>query len=122
MKAVWLKKADIILILCFLAAAALLYGVKTLAERKGTYADIYIDGKYSTSLPLDTDTVYIPEGKNVRIEIKDGKARFAESDCPDKICVHTGYIGSGGQTAVCLPNAVSVVIRSGSGDTVDTVI
>ena len=117
-----LKKADIPIILIFLAAAAVLFGLGHFTEKNGARAEVYVDGKYSTSLPLDKDTVYIPEGKKVRIEVKDGKAAFVESDCPDKICIHTGFIGKGGQTAVCLPNAVSVVIRSGDdGNDVDAV-
>lgn len=115
------KKADFIVICIFLAAAAVLFGIKGLTAKSGNVAEIYIDGKYSTSLPLDKDTVYIPEGKNVRIEVHDGKAGFVESDCPDKVCIHTGFIGTGGQTAVCLPNAISVVIKTKDDDSVDTV-
>jgi len=33
----------------------------------------------------------------------DGRIRFAEADCPDKICVRTGWISRPGQIAACVP-------------------
>ena len=65
----------------------------------------------------------LPDKPNVVFEVKDGKIRIAESDCPDKICVHTGFIKKPMQTSVCLPNAVSVRIVGGdSEDEVDMVV
>ena len=44
------------------------------------------------------------------VEIKDGKVRISDSDCPDKICEKTGFITSPIQAIVCLPNRISVRI------------
>ncbi|MEI8198800.1 MAG: NusG domain II-containing protein [Eubacteriales bacterium] len=41
-----------------------------------------------------------------------GKVRVASSDCPDQICVHTGWLTSAGQTAVCLPFKVVLKVIS----------
>ena len=108
-----MKRTDIIVIAVFLAAALCLYGIIKITAKSGNYAEVNVNGKTVKTLPLDKDTVYIPEGKNVRIEVKDGKIAFTESDCPDKICVKTGFIHTAGQTAVCLPNGVSVTVKSG---------
>lgn len=117
-----MKKADIAVIVVFLAAAAVLFGLMRLNGKKGAYAEVYVNGRYSHTLPLDKDAVYIPPEKpNVKIVVKDGKAAFTESDCPDKVCIHTGFIGTAGQTAVCLPNAVSLIIRSAGENAPDTV-
>lgn len=68
-------------------------------------------------LPLDRDCTYTPEtNSHIIIEIKDKKARFVTSNCPDKVCVNTGWLTSPGQSAVCLPNRLSIVIE-GSNDT-----
>ena len=95
------KKADIILITFFLAAVAVLYALKTFTAKSGASADVYINNELVISLPLDSDTVYTPPGKNMQIEVKNGKVAVTQSDCPDKICVNTGFIDKGGQTAVC---------------------
>jgi len=47
---------------------------------------------------------------NVKFRIQDGRIAFVESDCPDQICVRTGFIGRHGQTAACLPNRVSIIV------------
>jgi hypothetical protein len=59
---------------------------------------IRIDGKY--------DELIIAES---------GRIRFLESNCPDKICVHTGWISKPGQVAVCLPEGVIIKITGSSG-------
>ena len=42
--------------------------------------------------------------------IKNGEIAFISSDCPDKVCVKTGWIGHNGEMAVCLPNRLSIKI------------
>ncbi len=118
------KKTDFIVIAVFLAAAGVLWGVLNLNQKSGKTADIYVKGEYYTTLPLDKNTVYSPaEVPNVKIEIKDGKVGFIESDCPDKVCINTGFLHTAGQTAVCLPNAVSVTVRGGNDeDELDSVV
>lgn len=46
----------------------------------------------------------------------DGRARMKESDCPDKVCVRTGWIAHPGQVIVCLPNKIVVRIEGGPQD------
>ena len=41
----------------------------------------------------------------------DGRIRFAEADCPDKICVLTGKLSMVGESAACLPNGVLIKDR-----------
>jgi hypothetical protein len=42
------------------------------------------------------------------IEIKQGKARFKHSPCANQYCVHQGWMNKANQTAICLPNQVSL--------------
>lgn len=46
------------------------------------------------------------------ISYEGGKIRFKESNCPDRLCVRTGWIGANGQIAVCVPNRVSIKIEN----------
>ena len=42
--------------------------------------------------------------------MREGRVRFVDSPCPNKQCVHTGWLNQGGEVAVCLPNKVSVQV------------
>ena len=46
------------------------------------------------------------EGRKNIIEIKDGKIRMQSADCPDKVCVNSGWLGS--LPIVCLPNKLII--------------
>lgn len=45
------------------------------------------------------------------IEIRDGKFTFVSSECPNKQCLHSGWISFPMMPIVCLPNGVSAVIK-----------
>ena len=49
-------------------------------------------------------------GIDMELELSPGMACVLHSDCPDQICVNTGWLSESGQTAVCLPNRVTVTI------------
>lgn len=55
-------------------------------------------------------------GKNMIIEIDNGRARVKESDCKDKICISFGFIYRCGESAVCVPNRVSIHIECDKND------
>ena len=55
-----------------------------------------------------------------RIEIRDGRARFIESPCPGKLCIHAGWIAQAGDVAACLPNGVVIALQ-GANHRYDTV-
>jgi len=42
------------------------------------------------------------------ISIARGKARFSKSPCHTQYCVHQGWLTHAGQTAICLPNQISL--------------
>ena len=70
-------------------------------------------------LPLSQNTALVIRGKDgieLTLEVTDGRIRFRQSGCPDKICVHSGWLSKKGQTAACLPAGVSVRIEGGGGE------
>ena len=119
-----LKKGDIILIALLLTVAV------------GTIIGMIVfksDGAYTERIAV------IRQGNNVLKEIKlseigkseritvggnykniilieNGKIRFEESTCPDKVCVKTGWLTDEGDMAVCLPNHVIVKIEGMNTD------
>ncbi|MGI6621803.1 MAG: NusG domain II-containing protein [Clostridiaceae bacterium] len=55
------------------------------------------------------------------IEAEKGRIRFSHAECPDQVCVRTGWINRPGQIAVCLP--AGIIIRIEGKDTdVDIIV
>ena len=50
---------------------------------------------------------------------ENGHIRFEKAACPDKICVHTGWIAAPGQTAACLPARVLIRLEGTATGDVD---
>ena len=55
-------------------------------------------------------------GIHLCIEIADGKAFVRESDCPDGVCVASASISRTGETILCAPAGVSLMVKGGDGD------
>jgi hypothetical protein len=61
------------------------------------------------SAPLSVDRVIkIREGFTVKIE--KSKVFVLSSDCPKQICRHSGGIARAGESLVCAPNKIAVLI------------
>lgn len=56
------------------------------------------------------------------IEVNNGKIRFLKTQCPDQICVHTGWIERPGEIAVCLPSRVLIKIEGSTQSDVDIIL
>jgi len=62
-------------------------------------------------------------GIHFDILLSTGMVRFQKSDCPDQICVHTGFISKPGQVSACIPAQVLVRITGDtSNNDVDVII
>ncbi len=55
-------------------------------------------------------------GIHLCIEIVDGKAFVRESNCPDGVCVASASISKTGETILCAPAGVSLMVKGGDGD------
>ena len=78
-------------------------------------------GDVMHELSLDRDGVFRFDGIDAEFEVKNGKIRMTHASCPDKICEKTGYIGSSGQSIICVPNKVTVSV-AGSVDSIDVTV
>ena len=54
-----------------------------------------------------------PMGTTI-IRIEAGKARFVSSPCPNKLCVHSGWLKEINDFAACLPNRISMIFAGDS--------
>lgn len=105
-----MKKSDAALILTLAAAALVLFFVNR-SDGSADTAEVYCRGEMVWSCPLRAEGEY--EIGGVAVEVKGGRARIAYSDCPDKSCVNCGWLTHAGQSAVCIPNAVSLTLTGG---------
>lgn len=102
--------------LLLLSAASLLF---LLTERKGTVyaADIYQNGILIKTVLLDDirePEIFTVEGENGcvnEIEVRPGSIAIISADCPDKLCVHQGFISDSRLPITCLPNRLVIQLR-----------
>jgi hypothetical protein len=101
------------------ALAALLVG--------GTWASLWRDegpaetaritspGQETLVLGLARDATVEVGGRlgQSRLELRDGRVRFVDSPCVNRLCVHAGWLWRTGHVAACLPNGVVVEITGG---------
>ena len=124
MKLPFFKKADIfIFVVLLLLGAGSLLMLKT--GPQGTTASVMVDGEVAASIQLTEehqeyiiDTRY---GRNT-IAVEDGTLWIKDADCRGGDCMRFSPISKAGQTIICLPHHMSIVIGGGSGDTPDVVV
>ncbi|MCH3963231.1 MAG: NusG domain II-containing protein [Clostridium sp.] len=51
-----------------------------------------------------------------KVKMQKGKISIEDADCPDKICVKTGWISEPGQSIVCLPHKLIIEITGKDSD------
>lgn len=102
-----------LLLLCLASLLFLLHG------RKGGHyaADIFQDGKLLQSIYLDDIresrrfTITGGSGCVNEIEVRPGSIAIVSADCPDKLCVHQGFISDSRLPITCLPNRLVIQLR-----------
>ena len=99
--------------LILLALGIYLWQVTADKPQASYHARIVINGHTAEYVDLSDDRfIYLEYLPNVRFQVRDGAIAFIKSDCPDQICVHSGFINRPGQMAVCLPNRCSISVFS----------
>lgn len=123
-----MRRGDRILIIIIAAGLVIGYGWKWytgyMAKGSENIAVVEINGKVYGRYDLKkvgekVIDLKLPEGERSVVEFKDGKVRVKEADCPDKVCVRTGWIYRPGEMIVCIPYRVVIKI-SGERQDVDT--
>ena len=78
----------------------------------GTVAVVTYNGETVAEISLDEPDTYTVEGDlTATLVVENGKIRFANSKCPDKICEAFGWIGRPGESAICAPARLAVQIK-----------
>ena len=91
------------------------YDSSVRASQTPIVALLQIDGETVTQLPLKDypklHEIDLSEyGIDGSINIRNDGASITKMDCPDHICVDTGWISTVTESAVCLPNKVYLTL------------
>ena len=114
-----IRPKDLFLIGILLAAAVGGYFLFQPGDGPGQQVQITLRGYAPIYVDLSTDQVLtLPQIPQVVFQVEDGAISFAQSDCPDQVCIRMGPQNRVGQSAACLPNRVSLVII-GEPDEID---
>lgn len=108
---------DILAVLCVLLCAVLLLWSPWQSREDGAFLVVTTpdsDERYPLS---ENRELTLEVGEHVlQIVIRDGEAFVAQSSCADGICVSSGRISRVGQTVICAPAGVRLLIKGGDTD------
>ena len=116
---IFLRKADFVL----LAAAAVIFAIWLACFKPGGSVSVYVDGEIYKTLSLDKDSRIVVSTKfgTNSVVIKNGTVHIEDADCKGKLCERSS-ISKAGQSIVCLPNRLSVVINGRDKEETDVVV
>ncbi len=102
----WDVAAAIVLVACTGASFVVFSG------SEGSLVLVDVAGKTVEKLDLheNRDVTVRGEFGIMHIEVRQGKVRVADADCPNRICVRTGWRSREGEVIVCVPNKTVVRI------------
>lgn len=120
-----MKNKVLILICALIFCIGIIGSLFVLFSPKKNTVNIKRDGEilYSFDLSSAEDKIIkIPYGKSSNtVEIKDGKIRVQDAECPDKTCVNMGWLSSASMPIVCLPNHLVIEFSDSDSNDVDAV-
>ncbi len=120
----WIRSDVIVIIVLLIVAVSSYFVYMRLSTSQKVKCEILLDGEVAKTVLLDKNDIFsLEQLPNVVFEVKDGSVAFIKSDCPDKVCIKSGYLHIAGQAAACLPNHVAIHISSdNNADAPDIVI
>lgn len=113
----WLILIGALLLLSAAASAIVWYG----GQEERQTALVYQDGVCIRSIDLSlveepySFMVEWEDGYNV-VEVERGRIRVSEADCPDRICVHRGWVWDSTAPIACLPHRLVIQLEGGMSD------
>lgn len=119
-------KGDMIIVAVILTAALLSFIVPFFMNDKYAGKEVIIlqngqeIGRYDLS---EDNTITIrgeADGYNL-ILISAGKVRVTDADCPDKLCIRQRSISRSGESIICLPHKLVIMIDSPEESDLDAV-
>jgi len=102
-------------------AAVCVFAIVWMNAGTGTVAEIVRDGEVIRRIDLsrvtakETFTVGDGEGGYNVIEVEPGRIRVLDADCPDRVCVRTGWLSKSRIPILCVPHRLMIRITDADG-------
>lgn len=106
----------LVLVFCLLACLTIYFRLKEPVN--GLTAYIYQDGQLIETIDLHavtapyTFTIPALDGGSNTIEVRPDAIGIINADCPDKLCVSTGFVDSTLLPIVCLPHRLVIQLET----------
>ena len=99
-----------------LLAAALVWMARPQPKGPRLVATVAVGNREVMSIDLMTAedqefSILDETGLPITFQVREHAIRFLESDCPDKICIHTGFLKNDLDVASCLPNRTVLFVE-----------
>jgi len=108
-----LTRADAIVIAAVCLAIVASAGAASMIASTGSLAVVEVDGISVLTVRLDTDAQAPVRGAKgeLTVEVREGRVAVVRADCPNQVCVRTGWRSHEGDAIVCVPNKTIVRIQ-----------
>ncbi|MFD3157151.1 NusG domain II-containing protein [Haloimpatiens sp. FM7330] len=116
-----MKKGDKIILLIIgitlIISSVGIYIYRSSYKNAEAIAVIKQDGKVIKTICLDkinkSEKIKIPYKEDFYnvVLVEKGRIRFSDANCPDKICVKSGWLSKPGDNAACLPHRLMIKIE-----------
>lgn len=106
-------------VLFAVSGGAAYYSLNVNKDSKVAY--IYQNGELLYQIDLETVVqsytieIVSDDGDVNVVCVRKGEIGMLSADCPDKLCVKTGFIGDGVLPVVCVPNGITIIVKSDGG-------
>ena len=119
------SRADLVVIFLIVGVSIFFIAGNFLKQAAGASgprrALVYHDKELLKTLDLGRDgTVSVLNGR-MTIEVREGRVRVLEADCPQHVCVLAGWKKAAGETIVCVPNRLLIEIKADKPSMIDAV-
>ena len=115
-----MRKRDIIVIALIVAiSGCIIFANRMMNSKKPSEVEIYVDNKLYKKLPINEDKKIIIDrnGEKNVIYIHNHGVEMKSANCPDQVCVKTGFIKDSSRSIVCLPHKINIKIVSDENKT-----
>lgn len=99
--------ADFFLIGVIITVACTIWVYPAISQN-GQFATVSQNGIVKTLDLSKSQTITL---NHANIEIRNHQIRIKHADCPDQVCVKTGWIKKSGQSIVCIPNHIVITVK-----------
>jgi hypothetical protein len=121
-----MRWGDFIIAIIMVALALGLWGLAARQSAQSAAAVVLLrDGQLvrawsATELAAGGEQAFSSHGLHYTFEWRDGRIRFAKADCPDQVCVLSGWVGRRGSIAACVPGGLVLKAADNQPQTTET--